>query len=303
MALNMEARNNKMIIKSNFLLFGLLFIFLSISPLLPQQAKKSEQITLAVMDFKNNSSVFRFDRLERAIPEMLKTELSHHSEIFVVERSKIESILKEQALAQAGVIENETAQKVGQLAGAEYIITGEINTIGDQLRIDAHLIKVATGQVLGEKITGKNIESVEPMVKLLAQNLIYSLTGKGERQDFIKIKRYYSNWGLATTAAVSITSAILHFKFKSNYDKYQENDHLAKFDQYYNDANSYYKARNITLMIAGTAALTTFILWRKDVNEENKIYASSGFVPPSKQFAFAFAVHKGNYVISLELRF
>ena len=86
------------------------------------------------------------------------------------------------------MIENETAQKVGQLAGAEYIITGEINRIGNQLRIDAHLLKVATGQVLGEKITGRNIESVEPMVKLLAQNLIFNLTGKGARQDFSKIK-------------------------------------------------------------------------------------------------------------------
>jgi len=289
-----------------FTIFSLLFILLCIPPLQAQQSENPAKLTLAVMDFKNNSSVFRYDRLEGAIPEMLKTELSHYPEIAVVERSKIESILKEQALAQAGVIENETAQKVGQLAGAEYIITGEINRIGNQLRIDAHLLKVASGQVLGEKITGRNIESVEPMVKLLAQNLIFNLTGKGERQDFRKIKQYHSKYSMATTAAISVATAVLHFKFKNNYNKYKETDQLKKFDPYYDDANQYYKARNIMLIVTGTAALTTFILWRNDQSEENKIYASHHQVLPNRikrEYSFAFAMMDGNYLVSLGIKF
>ena len=121
----------------------------------------NDKITLAVMDFKNNSSTMRYDRLQQAIPEMLKTELSRYSEISVVERKKIESIIKEQALVQAGFIDEKQAQEVGRLAGAEYLIVGEINTTSGQLRIDAHLIKVATGQILGEKVTGKNEKQIE----------------------------------------------------------------------------------------------------------------------------------------------
>ena len=121
----------------------------------------NDKITLAVMDFKNNSSTMRYDRLQRAIPEMLKTELSRYPEISVVERTKIESIIKEQALVQTGFIDEKKAQEVGRLAGAEYLITGKINTLNRQLRIDAHLIKVATGQILGEKVTGKNEKQIE----------------------------------------------------------------------------------------------------------------------------------------------
>ncbi len=281
---------------------GLLFFLLQAFPLLSQQSDDSSKVTLAVMDFKNNSSIFGYDRLERTIPEMLKTELSHSYEIVVVERSKIESILKEQALAQSGIIENATAQEVGRLAGAEYIITGEINTIGDQLRIDAHLIKVATGQVSGEKISGKKVENIEPMIRLLAQNLIFNLTGKGERQEAAKIKRYQPTWALATTATFAITSAILHINYKNNYDNYHETDRFDKFDSYYNSANKYYKARNVMLIISSVAALTTYSLWRKDQDEENKIYASNNQFRPDG-ITLALAVNKGDYVVALGFSF
>jgi len=291
-----------MIFKIKLLLWALVVTLLKIIPLLAQQGDDTSKVTLAVMDFKNNSAVFGYDRWERTIAEMLKTELSHAPEIIVVERSKIESILKEQALAQAGVIENEAAQKVGQLAGAEYIITGEINAIGAQLRIDAHLLKVATGQVSGEKITGRNIENIEPMVKLLAQNLIFNLTGKGERKEVTKIRRYQPVWALATAAAFAVTSAILHFNYESNYDKYHETDQLGKFDPYYNRANKYYKARNIMLMISGAAALTTVTLWRKDQGKENKIYARNYQLKPA-DVRVAFAVKKGDYFVSIGFSF
>ena len=160
-----------------------LFSLVSISSLIGQDKDK---ITLAVMDFKNNSSTMRYDRLQRAIPEMLKTELSHYQEISVVERKKIESILTEHALAQAGFIDGKQAQEIARLAGAEYLIIGEINTTNNQLRLDDHLIKVATGQILGEKVSGKNDEQIEAMIKLLANNLIFELTGSGERKDLIK---------------------------------------------------------------------------------------------------------------------
>ena len=70
-----------MIFKLRLTLIGLLFILLNILPLSAQQALDTNKVTLAVMDFKNNSSIFGYDRLERTIPEILKTELSHSQEI------------------------------------------------------------------------------------------------------------------------------------------------------------------------------------------------------------------------------
>ncbi|HEX9972392.1 MAG TPA: CsgG/HfaB family protein [bacterium] len=281
----------------------LILFFISISPLIAQQESQVEKITLAVMDFKNNSAQFRHDRLEKAIPEMLKTELSYNNDIVVVERSKIESILAEQALAQSGVIETTEAQEVGRLAGAQYIITGEVNTINNRLRIDAHIIKVSSGQVLGEKVNGNDRESLEPMVKLLAQNIIFNLTGKGARKSYAKIQDYHSKWAVITTGAASIATVVLHVQYKNYYDKYHETDHLDKFDRYYSDANRYYKTRNIFMIASGIAAITALTLWQNDRSEMNKIYADNQIDNIPKTLSIGLAMENRDYLLSLHLSF
>lgn len=280
----------------------ILLLFIS-SPLKAQQPSNDAKITLAVMDFKNNSAHFRYDRLEKAIPEMLKTELSHTTNLLVLERSKIESILQEQALAQTGIIETTEVQEVGRLAGAQYIITGEINTIDNRLRIDAHIVKVASGQVLGEKVNSGDRENLEPMIKLLAQNIIFNLTGKGERKSIAQIQDYHSKWAFITTGAVSLTTLILHFQYRNFYDKYHETDQLNKFDNYYKNANRYYKTRNIFMIASGIAAITTLTLWQNDRSEENKIYANNQTNSIPKKLSIGLAIENRDYLLSFNLSF
>ncbi len=269
-------------------------------------AQDSNNITIAVMDFKNNSSTMKYDRLQRSIPEMLKTELSRYPDIAVVERKKIESILKEHALAQAGFIEGEQAQEVARLAGAEYLITGEINTPNRQLRLDAHLIKVSSGQILGEKVSGRNERQIEAMIKLLANNLIFDLTGFGERKEFKKITQYHSNWALITSGSLAATTTLFHFLYNYNYDKYHKTDQLNKFNYYYNRANGYSKTRNILIVLTSASALTTFILWQSDRSDGNKIYANrqkSIFETPGRQVALGVLPRNDGWIVSLGIQF
>jgi TolB-like protein len=264
------------------------------------------KITLAVMDFKNNSSTMRYDRLKRAIPEMLKTELSRYPEITVVERKKIESILAEHALAQAGFIEGEQAQEVARLAGAEYLITGEINTPSRHLRLDAHLIKVTSGQILGEKVSGRNEKQIEKMINLLANNLIFDLTGNGKRKEFEKITKYQSNWTLITTGTLTAATTAFHLLYSSNYKKYHQTEQLGKYNTYYNRANRYHKTRNVLMVITSASALTTFILWQSDRSEGNKIYASrekSIFETSGNQLALGILPQRDGWIVSLGMQF
>jgi len=245
---------------------------LSIAPLL--KAQPEAEVTLVVLDFKNNTSRIRYGRLQRTIAELLKTELSRHPEIAVVERTKIDAILSEYALMQAGIVEQNQVQEVGKLVGAAYIITGEINLTSGKLRIDSHLIKVATGQILGEKVVGDNEDKIEPMIKLLANNLIFELTGSGERRQLQKIKQYHPGWALAVTGAMAVTTIILDSNYKANYDRYHGETQLDRFDDYYHRANQSYKLRNAFISLTGAAAITSFVLWRLDRNSGNEILAS-----------------------------
>ncbi|MFZ5518558.1 MAG: CsgG/HfaB family protein [Candidatus Zhuqueibacterota bacterium] len=280
-------------------MFGIVLILVLVSTAL----KADDQITVAVVDFKNNTSAMRHDRLEKSVPEMLKTELSQYQEVIVVERSKIESILREQALGQTGVIENATAQEVGRLAGAKYIITGEINESDGRLRIDAHLIKVTSGQIMGEKVNGRNEESVETMVQLLANNLIFDLTGQGSHCESQKIHRYFPEWALATTAVLSAATIVLHARYLDNYDMYHDASAIGQFDDYYNQANSYHKARNVLLALSGSAALTTFILWQNDRSRQNTVYALLSGANFDQKLALGFAATGDRCLVSLRLNF
>lgn len=56
------------------------------------------------------------------------SELSMIPIFSVVERNRLNNILKEQALGLTGIIDNETAVNLGQVVGADAIIVGSIHT-------------------------------------------------------------------------------------------------------------------------------------------------------------------------------
>src|SRR3972149_11700655 len=112
----------------------MVFLFALAAP----RPAETQSLTIAIANFKNNTGMYSHTILEKTIPELLKTELSGYKNITVVERSKIESVLEEQALGQTGIIEDDQVQKVGMLIGAQFVITGEMTQVDERLRLDAH---------------------------------------------------------------------------------------------------------------------------------------------------------------------
>jgi len=230
-------------------------------------------LTIAISDFRNNTEIYSLDFLEKTIPEMLKTELSGIPGLTMLERSKIDAILDEQALKQSGIIDEERAQNVGKMLGAQFILTGELSLIGDRLRIDTHLIQTETGKVYGEKVSGPDVDHVEKMVKILAQNIAFNLTGNGNRINETSVNNYYAPWVIASSVALGIAASILHISYKDNYAKYNDAELLSDFDTYYNKANRAFKTRNI---LAGASILTAaagFALFLQSRSDDNKILA------------------------------
>lgn len=80
---------------------------------------------IAVLDFENISGSGS-SKLGSAVADMLVTELARSNRFVIIERSKIEQILHEQALGQSGTVTEETAPQVGQLLGVESLIIGRI---------------------------------------------------------------------------------------------------------------------------------------------------------------------------------
>ena len=116
---------------ANILLFSNLMAF----------STKNE--TIAVFDFIGNDIN---SNTARTLSDRLRIELVKYNFINVLERSRIDAILEEQAIQMSGCVD-ECLVEVGKLLGATSIITGSIGKVGDYYTINARKINATTGKL------------------------------------------------------------------------------------------------------------------------------------------------------------
>ena len=103
-----------------------------------------QNITIAVFDFENNG----LETNEvRQLSTRLENELVKLGDFKVVERTKIDEVLKEQKLQFSGCVE-ECLVDAGEILGANQIILGSIGKIGGLYTLSAKLVDVESGELL-----------------------------------------------------------------------------------------------------------------------------------------------------------
>jgi TolB-like protein len=111
--------------------------------------------TLAVLNFDNNTGRTDYDAMGRGLAAMMITDLSASPDLRLVERERMQDVLKEQEMQRSRMFDSTTAVKAGRLLGAEFIATGSIAAAAPELRIDLRVIRVETGQVVkAARVTG-----------------------------------------------------------------------------------------------------------------------------------------------------
>jgi len=134
---------------------------------------------IAVLYFDNNS--FGHDRadyegLGKGIADMLITDMASNTNVRVVEREQIQSLLTEQQLTKAGTIDPNTAIKLGKIIGAQYMITGGFMSDGHgTLTLTARAINVETSAIVNPvKLTSKG-DDVLGLINQLSNQLNTSM--------------------------------------------------------------------------------------------------------------------------------
>jgi curli biogenesis system outer membrane secretion channel CsgG len=62
----------------------------------------------------------------KVVAGILAAELGKLNNVQIIERSRLEKVLNEQALQQSGLVDTDTALRLGKLAGADAVIIGEM---------------------------------------------------------------------------------------------------------------------------------------------------------------------------------
>ena len=123
----------------------------------PAQADTRPRI--AVLYFDNNTGDKALDVLQKGFADMMITDLSQLPEVVVVERDRLQALVKEIKLQRSRYFDRRTALKLGKGLGAQYAIAGSFASMKPEVRIDARLLDVARGSVLlGATVVGKETE-------------------------------------------------------------------------------------------------------------------------------------------------
>jgi TolB-like protein len=129
--------------------------------------------TLAILPFENNSltDAERYNPLAKGFAAMLTTDMGRKVKtIKIVERSRIDSLLREMQLTMAGVVDEESAVQAGKILGARHIAFGSFTVLGEEVRLDVRVIGVESSAVVAAaSVSGRSGEILGLITSLAAK--------------------------------------------------------------------------------------------------------------------------------------
>jgi TolB-like protein len=84
------------------------------------------------------------------ITESLMEEVVSVRAYIVLDRAYIEKVLAEQAFQLTTMVSDTDAAQAGQYLGADYVITGKVQVLGDAYFLVARMIEVRTGIIVSQ---------------------------------------------------------------------------------------------------------------------------------------------------------
>ena len=138
-----------------------------------EDVKIVNSITIAIIDFESQAP--GNTELGQQLSDILTARLSIYDQYRLVERKKLEDLLKEHQLSLTGMVETDQAVKVGKMLGARIMIFGRIFAVDRELYIVAKIVGTETSQVKGVIAKGKLESDLSDIIDQLVDNLTEGL--------------------------------------------------------------------------------------------------------------------------------
>lgn len=133
---------------------------------------KSGKKTVAVVDFTDLQG--NVTELGRFLAEEFSVALSGNAKEFeVIDRTNLKTLLQENKLASTGIIDPQTARKLGEIAGVQALVTGNITPFGDSVRLSIKILDSATARVISG--FSADIPRTKAIEELLAKGISSSV--------------------------------------------------------------------------------------------------------------------------------
>lgn len=133
-----------------------------------------------------NRTVYGQRRLGSGISDILATELNQTGAFILLERERLEAILNEQALGMSGIVTEKTAPKVGELLGANAIVTGAVTQFGVRTEAQDLVITASKKQIAACTVDVR-------LIDVSTGRIVWAGSGRGEA-----VRKYTNYFGSGT---------------------------------------------------------------------------------------------------------
>jgi TolB-like protein len=146
-----------------------------ISQRLPQGAK------VAVLSFTSPA-----DRLSRYVIDELNDAIVNGGKLTVVDRQQLDLIMQEMQFQESGLVSDESAQEIGRMLGAQYIVSGSMESIASSYRFRARALTVENAAISysGSRNVAANDRTVASLIA----------GSSGASGDFTSAERNRARW-------------------------------------------------------------------------------------------------------------
>ena len=110
------------------------------------------------------------------LADMLVTDLASSSQVTLVERTRMNALLREMQLVQSGMVDSTYAPRVGRLLGARRLVVGTVTDRGNgDFGVETRLVNTVTGAISGAVSARAPLASIFDAEKALAYRVFDEL--------------------------------------------------------------------------------------------------------------------------------
>ncbi len=135
---------------------------------------------VAVLDFDLKGRGFETEDMGGIVAEWFITALVKEGRFDVIERGLLRKIMKEHALGMSGIVDEDTATRLGKILGVKVIISGSVLKLENILEINARIIDVETASIIAaENVKSTAAAQLQDLVVLMASKIINNFPLEG----------------------------------------------------------------------------------------------------------------------------
>ncbi len=131
--------------------------------------------TVAVLPMTFSGSDTTLRPLGRGLTELLTTDLAQSPKLTVVERARVQALVDEIQLQQSGATDQNTGVRAGKMLQAGRLIAGGIQQTGSNLQVNAPIVNVDNGQVVGAPSDNRTLDQLFTIEQDIAFGIFNSL--------------------------------------------------------------------------------------------------------------------------------